>query len=125
MECFEREFSRAKRYGFPLSYVMCDLDHFKKLNDVHGHQAGDTALIKVASILKETLRDHDTCGRYGGEEFSMVLPETDGEGAVIVADRCRRKEIEKSRFEANGESLGVTMSLGSSDFLSRQRIQPQ
>ena len=52
MECFEREFSRAKRYGFPLSYVMCDLDHFKKLNDVHGHQAGDTALIKVASILR-------------------------------------------------------------------------
>ena len=56
MECFEREFSRAKRYGFPLSYVMCDLDHFKKLNDVHGHQAGDTALIQVASILKEPSR---------------------------------------------------------------------
>lgn len=111
MQCFEREFERAQRYGFPLSYVMCDLDHFKKLNDVHGHQAGDTALIGVAQILKETLRGHDVAGRYGGEEFSMILPETDGAGAVIVADRCRRA-IEEARFEANGESLGVTMSLG-------------
>jgi diguanylate cyclase (GGDEF)-like protein len=115
MECFEREFDRAKRYGFPLSYVMCDLDHFKKLNDVHGHQAGDTCLIAVAQLLKETLRGHDTCGRYGGEEFSMVLPETDGEGAVVVADRCRRS-IEEARFEANGEMLGVTMSLGVATF---------
>ena len=90
MECFEREFSRAKRYGFPLSYVMCDLDHFKKLNDVHGHQAGDTALIKVASILKETLRDHDTCGRYGGEEFAVIMPGTAMGGARLQAEKIRR-----------------------------------
>lgn len=121
MECFEREFDRAKRYGFPLSYVMCDLDHFKKLNDVHGHQAGDTCLIAVAQLLKETLRGHDTCGRYGGEEFSMVLPETDGEGAVVVADRCRRS-IEEARFEANGEMLGVTMSLGVATFYPDREV---
>ncbi len=94
---------------------MCDLDHFKSLNDDHGHQAGDTALVMVAAKLVETLRGHDVAGRYGGEEFSMVLPETDGEGAVIVADRCR-KVIEETPFDANGVPLNITMSVGVSTY---------
>ena len=115
MQCLDTEFERAQRYGWPLSYVMCDLDHFKNLNDEHGHQAGDTALVMVAAKLVETLRAHDVAGRYGGEEFSMVLPETDGEGAVIVADRCR-KVIEETPFDANGVPLNITMSVGVSTY---------
>jgi diguanylate cyclase (GGDEF)-like protein len=119
MECLDNEFERAQRYGWPLSYVMCDLDHFKSLNDDHGHQAGDTALVMVAAKLVETLRGHDVAGRYGGEEFSMVLPETDGEGAVIVADRCRQV-IEDTAFEANGKALKITMSVGVSTYYPKR-----
>ncbi|MEW6777671.1 MAG: diguanylate cyclase [Bdellovibrionota bacterium] len=115
MEVFELEFLRAERYRASLSYVMIDIDHFKKINDKHGHQVGDQALIAVAGVLKEGLRKHDIAARYGGEEFALLLPETDLAGAQVVAERYR-KRIEDTPVASAGDSLHLTASLGISCF---------
>ena len=111
MECFETEYSRARRHQIPLSYVMMDLDHFKKVNDHYGHVAGDDALILVARLIEESLRAHDTCGRYGGEEFSMLLPETEPDGAFKVADRCRQA-VADAELVCDGKKVPLGISLG-------------
>ena len=111
MECFEAEYSRARRHQIPLSYVMMDLDHFKKVNDHYGHVAGDDALILVAKLIEESLRAHDTCGRYGGEEFSMLLPETEPDGAFTVADRCRQS-VADAELVCDGKKVPLGISLG-------------
>ncbi len=111
IEMLEIEYLRAVRYHAPLSYVMGDIDHFKKLNDEHGHQLGDRVLEAVADVLKSNVRIHDVVGRYGGEEFALVLPQTDTIGAVAVAQRCRR-EIEKLRIGADDKTVQLTMSFG-------------
>ena len=81
------EIQRAGRYGRPLSVLMVDLDHFKRINDVHGHREGDAALLAVSGVLLRQLRAVDVVGRYGGDEFSAVLPETDAAGAQVVGQR--------------------------------------
>lgn len=83
------QFDEIARYGRPLSFIILDVDKFKMFNDSFGHQAGDTVLIEVARILKETARGSDFVARYGGEEFCIVLPETDSEAALIAAERFR------------------------------------
>ena len=88
---------------------MCDLDHFKSVNDKYGHEAGDAALVTVATVLRGALRDSDALGRWGGEEFIALLPATDGPGAGEVAERMRMA-IEKTLFE--GISEGITISAG-------------
>lgn len=88
-QCLSLEFSRANRHNLVLSFIMFDLDHFKKINDTYGHPGGDEVLREVARRVKPLLRAEDVFGRYGGEEFSILLPDTDLEGAVIVADRIR------------------------------------
>lgn len=119
METLELEFLRAERYESALAYIMIDLDHFKALNDKHGHQAGDKALLEVARILQRGLRQNDMAGRYGGEEFALMLPQTDLTGATVVAERCR-KGVEGKRIAVKNASIRTTVSIGISAMPSAQ-----
>lgn len=89
LELANAEFKRVCRYGLSLCLMMLDLDNFKAINDNQGHPVGDEALKKVAKTLLETVRDCDHVGRYGGDEFIIVLPETDISGAMLIAERLR------------------------------------
>ncbi|HEX9051279.1 MAG TPA: diguanylate cyclase [Anaeromyxobacter sp.] len=86
-ERLHEEFRRAQRYGDTLSLIMIDLDHFKEVNDRHGHPAGDVVLREAAALLRASIRDPDICARYGGEEFAVILPKTHMTGALAVAER--------------------------------------
>lgn len=105
------EIKRATRFKRNLALIMVDIDHFKNFNDTYGHQAGDEVLKAVATILRKAVRTHDLPVRYGGEEFALVLPETDMIGAVAVAERVRRS-IETEHLEVNGEVIKITASFG-------------
>ena len=107
----EKESGFARRHGQPLSLVMFDLDHFKKVNDTYGHQAGDLVLRSVASRVMETMRKEDIFARYGGEEFALLLRNTALEGAFIVAERVRRC-IEDLEVTHNGRRIPCTVSVG-------------
>ena len=106
-------FAFAQRTGKPLSLIMADVDHFKRVNDTFGHAAGDRVLSSIAAMLGGRLRPRDLVARYGGEEFVLVLPETDAAGAAVVAERIRAK-IESARCDVGAtEPLATTMSFGS------------
>jgi diguanylate cyclase (GGDEF)-like protein len=107
----EEMFSHATRLCEPFSLVMCDLDKFKSVNDTHGHQAGDEVLKQLAAILKDEARTIDHVGRYGGEEFILILPGTVFDAAVTFAERVR-KRIEGNTFTFPGGSLTRTASFG-------------
>jgi diguanylate cyclase (GGDEF)-like protein len=111
LEVFTREFERAKRYGTSLSCVLLDLDHFKSINDRHGHQVGDRVLVAAAQAFTRSLRTHDTIARWGGEEFVLLLPQTDLAGAEAVAERCRRS-LEDTVIPAEGGRVAATVSIG-------------
>ncbi|MDE1920700.1 MAG: diguanylate cyclase [Candidatus Omnitrophica bacterium] len=102
------EVQRAQRYGRPLSLLLLDVDHFKNINDVCGHLAGDKVLVGVSEFIKKSHRTTDVVARYGGEEFAVILPDTDREAALIPARRLR-EAIEATAFEGN---LLVTVSIG-------------
>jgi diguanylate cyclase (GGDEF)-like protein len=104
------EIARSLRYNRPIACIMLDVDHFKMVNDVHGHQAGDEILSEFGSAFSNTLRETDTAYRYGGEEFCVLLRETDADAAAIVAERLR-VEI-AARFAGNRGAATVTASLG-------------
>jgi len=107
----QEEVIRSNRYGTPLSISLIDLDHFKKINDTYGHTTGDEALRTVAARLREQIRNPDTIGRYGGEEFLIVLPNSETKAAGDQATRlCQR--IRTLQVEANGHVLTVTISIG-------------
>ncbi len=110
-DIFEREADRADRRGTSLCAAMLDLDNFKKLNDTHGHAAGDEALIHVVRIVKQTLRSIDVIARYGGEEFLIVMPETSLEEAAKAMTRVQR-ELTTHFFTANDQRLFITFSAG-------------
>lgn len=112
LETLNRELERAERYDRPLTVAMADLDHFKEVNDRYGHLAGDTLLKRVAEVITAGLRSTDAVGRYGGEEFLMVLPETDMAGARVVADKLRRLVEEVEAPMADGAAASVTISIG-------------
>lgn len=111
MEALEKEIIRARRHVRDLSFIMFDIDHFKKINDHHGHLAGDFVLKELARIVQGRIRRDEVFARYGGEEFALVLPETNLEGARALADGLREK-IEQSRFVFQGDSIPVTISMG-------------
>ena len=113
LERFDQEVSAAKRYRKKLSVIMFDLDHFKRVNDFHGHQIGDSVLQRVAQIFRYTMRDSDLIGRYGGEEFLIVLPETDCTEATLVAERIR-KDVEAQEWAE--PQLHVTISGGVAEY---------
>lgn len=112
-QMFSRELNRAIRYGKPLSLIMLDVDDFKKFNDTYGHPHGDKVLGAMGDILLEALRGTDFAFRYGGEEFIVLLPETDFPSALHVAGRLRESVEQKSAFELRGIAHhGVTASVG-------------
>jgi len=106
-----RQLSGAARHGFSFWVALADLDHFKTVNDTHGHDAGDTVLKAFSQILKAKSRSSDICGRIGGEEFLFVLTHATKEDAVRVID-CIRAEFEATKFTFNGNRLTVTVSFG-------------
>jgi diguanylate cyclase (GGDEF)-like protein len=108
----ESELERARRYGRPLSLVLVDLDHFKRVNDTHGHSAGDTVLREFAKVLQANVRAVDIVGRYGGEEFMLVLPETDADAAATMAEKLRRVVAGRQIRVQDGNVLTITMSAG-------------
>lgn len=108
----ERELQRAKRYRHPLALLFFDIDRFKTFNDTYGHQFGDLVLQELANIARRSVRSIDLIARYGGEEFVAVLPETDGERALIVAERLRQNVIPHPFVLPSGETVNVTISVG-------------
>lgn len=110
-EVIRREESRVRRGQPYLSFILCDLDHFKSINDTRGHDAGDAVLKAVSATLTSAVRDVDFVARWGGEEFLAVLPDTDTEGARIVAERIRQK-IAHMDVQAGGATFKISMTLG-------------
>lgn len=110
-ERIEEMFEHAKRLNEPFSCVMCDLDRFKSVNDTYGHQAGDMVLKEFAKILRHEVREIDRAGRYGGEEFMLLLPGTVLDAAVTFAERVR-KQVEAHTFSFDGTSIQRTASFG-------------
>jgi diguanylate cyclase (GGDEF)-like protein len=115
---FERQFKAVKRYSRPLSIIMMDIDHFKHYNDNNGHQAGDSLLSTMGSILLKSIREVDIAARYGGEEFLLILPETPLVGATVVAKRLEKK-IAETKFEfAEKQPMGsISVSQGVATFM--------
>jgi diguanylate cyclase (GGDEF)-like protein/PAS domain S-box-containing protein len=107
-----QEFARSRRYGHPLSLWMIDVDHFKSVNDTYGHHAGDIALQTLGSVSRQTLRDWDVMGRMGGEEFAVLLPETDSTQALLVAERLRQKISATEVPVEAGATTHMTISIG-------------
>jgi diguanylate cyclase (GGDEF)-like protein len=111
MDLGHKSVSAAVRARQPVSVLMLDLDHFKRVNDRFGHACGDRMLEKVTAIVAEKLREEDVLGRYGGEEFCVVLPNTDTEGARITSERIRTA-IEAHEFELGSARTRITVSIG-------------
>jgi diguanylate cyclase (GGDEF)-like protein len=107
------EMEQVRRYRYPVGLVMIDIDDFKPINDLYGHQQGDVALRKVADILRETSRDVDLAARYGGEEMALILPHTDLEGTFVIAERIREaiEALEVPLLEGEG-ARRITASFG-------------
>jgi len=103
--------SGARRHGRPLSVAMIDVDHFKRVNDEHGHDAGDATLVATTIALRDRLRAEDELGRLGGEEFLALLPDVDRDSAAVVAESLRTS-VENVRTRLDGLELGVTVSVG-------------
>lgn len=119
-DALDRELNRAGRDGCSVAVIMCDIDHFKKVNDTHGHTAGDMALREIAARIGQCARPYDITGRYGGEEFIAVLPRCDEPEAVAVAERFRQ-EIRSQPFDLDGHSVSITLSLGVAATANRPR----
>ncbi len=111
LDSLQREVGRSKRYGRPLSLMMMDIDHFKLVNDVFGHLAGDYVLKRMVEAIKEHIREQDIMARFGGEEFVIILPEIDHQGAMICAEKIRRL-VEETRFIYDGSKIPVNVSIG-------------
>jgi two-component system cell cycle response regulator len=120
LEALDKELMRARRHQRELSFLMLDIDHFKKINDVHGHLAGDYVLKEVARLIQQRIRRDEVLARYGGEEFAIILPETTLEGACALAEGLREK-IEESRFVFQGETIRVTISIGAAILVEEHR----
>jgi two-component system cell cycle response regulator len=112
----QREHTRARRHNDPYSILMVDIDHFKRINDLHGHPVGDVVLREMASVFREAVRLTDLPARYGGEEFSVLLPRTRLPEAAIVGERVR-EAVERKVFAAPSPMIRCTVSVGIADYL--------
>lgn len=115
VERCEDEIARARRYGYPVSCLLVDVDRFKLVNDTYGHPVGNETLRRLAELLRGIVRRSDYIGRYGGEEFLLILPQTDRRGALILAERLRRA-VEDCTFTVGPHEVRVTASLGVATF---------
>ncbi len=111
LEFIDREMARCARYNRPLSLILFDIDHFKKINDVHGHLAGDFVLKRLAEVVAKHIRKEEAFARYGGEEFGIIMPETTGARARIFAEKIRRM-VEVTEYQYEDRMIEVTVSLG-------------
>jgi diguanylate cyclase (GGDEF)-like protein len=111
MQAGRQELERARRYGQPLSLLMIDADHFKRVNDLHGHAVGDETLRQLARMIREAVREVDIPGRLGGEEFAVLLPNTDLDSAGAFAERLRRT-IEQNAPASSDPIPPITVSIG-------------
>lgn len=118
-ERLEVEAQQSFRSGLPLSLVMVDIDHFKKVNDTLGHTEGDQVLCKISSLLKNSVRRKDTVARYGGEEFILILPEAGLQQSFVIAERIRQL-VENTVFEVGRAQVNLTLSMGISNFPSHR-----
>jgi len=116
-DALSHEFKRLKRSGHSSSLLMCDIDHFKRINDTYGHAAGDVVIKQVAQAVKKNLRETDIAGRYGGEEFAVLLVDTTADQALYFAERLR-KTVENMQMEFNQQLLKATISIGIAQFHS-------
>jgi diguanylate cyclase (GGDEF)-like protein len=114
MDRLQMEWARMQRHGGELSFIVADVDHFKRVNDTYGHSVGDELLQEVARTIARQFRGNDLPARYGGDEFAVVVPDEAISGAVHLAERCRR-EIEKVNLPAKGEPIRPTASFGVAD----------
>jgi diguanylate cyclase (GGDEF)-like protein len=121
---FEKEFLRASRYSNKLTLVMFDIDHFKAVNDTYGHQCGDFVLKQVANAALQTFRKTDTVFRYGGEEFAVILTETDIEQSIIPLERFR-KTIQTLGLNYLGQQIDVTVSIGACQLTSEMTTKEE
>lgn len=116
------ETDRSSRYDHPLALMLLDIDFFKRYNDAYGHLEGDKVLIKIGKIIQSSLRNMDSAYRYGGEEFTIILPETSAEEAVSVAPRIQ-VGLKKTRFQPAGEKpVRITMSIGVTEYCPGESI---
>ena len=120
-DILNHEFQNARRYGDPLSLLMLDVDHFKSINDLHGHPAGDVVLKELAEIFERTIRKSDVVARTGGEEFSIILPKTGRAQARRFAERIRQ-EVRAHFFVAFGRRIQATVSVGSGSWPDDAKI---
>ncbi|MCS7313646.1 MAG: diguanylate cyclase, partial [Acidobacteria bacterium] len=124
LRLYEQAAANAIRYRYDLSVCMVDIDHFKAVNDVHGHLAGDQVLQELACLLQQSIRKGDVVGRYGGEEFLVVLPHTSLTGALAWAERfCRIVEVLELRV-ASDAAVRVTVSVGVASFPEAPLTEP-
>ncbi|KKL00563.1 diguanylate cyclase [Rheinheimera mesophila] len=117
-EALINEYKRIKRSGHHSTLLMCDIDHFKRVNDTYGHAAGDAVIQQVATAVKKNLRSTDVAGRYGGEEFAVLLLDTTVDQAMFFAERLR-KNVEAIAVEYNQQILRVTVSIGVAEYHSQ------
>jgi len=123
-DMFAREVSRTERESLPLCLIMIDVDHFKGFNDTYGHLAGDQALIKVGESIRQPLRPNDLVARFGGEEFSVLLPETKIEHAKIIAERLRERVYQTELGIIDGQLLPkVSISLGVTEYRPNHTLE--
>jgi diguanylate cyclase (GGDEF)-like protein len=116
------EIHRAKRFGYKMSVIMIDIDHFKSINDKYGHDAGDVALKRLSDIFQNILREIDICGRMGGEEFAIILPQTDYEAANKMAARLQT-EIANISIDSDDGKFGFTVSIGITQLHEDEKIE--
>jgi diguanylate cyclase (GGDEF)-like protein len=124
LDTLRKEFAYCLRHRVPLSLVMFDIDHFKKINDTYGHPAGDYVLQRVAAKVAETVRQEDLFARYGGEEFALMLRESASDKAIRCAERCRRA-VDGAEFVFNGTPIRASISLGVATVLDSDFAQPE
>jgi len=117
----KREQARLIRNNEPLTLILCDVDHFKKINDQYGHNAGDAVLISLAKLFTDNIREQDCVARWGGEEFLFILPKTDFKSAYVFADKIQDK-LQKHVIDYKGKKISMTVSMGIEQFDENQSI---